>query len=65
MSNTAMVFGYFIGFIDLVNFFPWLGDTQMKVFCIVGTLVFITTLAITCFAVKEKQHVENGDQDDL
>ncbi|PHZ17012.1 MFS general substrate transporter [Rhizopus microsporus ATCC 52813] len=65
MSNTAMVFGYFIGFIDLVNFFPWLGDTQMKVFCIVGTLVFIATLAITCFAVKEKQHVENDDQDDL
>ncbi|KAI9259090.1 major facilitator superfamily domain-containing protein [Sporodiniella umbellata] len=64
MSNTAMVFGYFVGFINLVKYFPWLGDSQMKVFCIVGTAVFIITLGITCFAVKEKQHVEPVDHDE-
>lgn len=65
MSNTAMVFGYFVGFMDLVKFLPWLGDSQMKVFCIVGTFVFIVTLGITCFAVKEKRYIDAGDQDDL
>ncbi|KAG0181831.1 hypothetical protein DFQ28_008508 [Apophysomyces sp. BC1034] len=62
MSNGAMVLGYFVGFIDLVKYFPWLGDSQMKVFCIVGTTVFCITLAITCFAITEKK-LDRDDQD--
>lgn len=65
MSNTAMVIGYFVGFIDLVKYFPWLGDSQIKGFCIVAMAVFIITLGVTCVAVKEKQYVESDDQDNL
>ncbi|KAI8063324.1 major facilitator superfamily domain-containing protein [Gongronella butleri] len=62
MSNLSMVIGYFVGYIDLVRFFPWLGDSQIKVFCIVAMLVFCVTLAITCVCVHETP-LETADQD--
>ena len=62
MSNSSMVIGYFVGYIDLVRFFPWLGDSQIKVFCIVAMLVFCVTLAITCVCVHETP-LETADQD--
>ncbi|GAA5803649.1 hypothetical protein HPULCUR_009132 [Helicostylum pulchrum] len=65
MSNCAMVVGYFVGFINLVQYFPWMGDSQIKVFCVVAMAVFLVTLTITCIAVKEKQYIETEDQDNL
>ncbi|ORZ13735.1 major facilitator superfamily domain-containing protein [Absidia repens] len=62
MSNSAMVIGYFVGTMDLVKYFPWLGDSQIKVFCILGMVVFCFTLGITCFFVKEKP-LEQVDQE--
>lgn len=64
MSNTAMVIGYFVGFVDLVKYLPWLGDSQVKVFCMVSIVVFVITLAITCFTTKEKV-VEKKEDTDL
>ena len=63
MSNAAQVIGYFVGFIDLVKYAPWLGDSQMKGFCIVAIVVFIATLGITCFLVQEKPVEREDDQD--
>ncbi|KAI9266917.1 major facilitator superfamily domain-containing protein [Phascolomyces articulosus] len=63
MSNAAQVIGYFVGFIDLVKIAPWLGDSQMKGFCIVAIVVFIITLGITCLAVHEKPLEREDDQD--
>ncbi|KAG1457148.1 hypothetical protein G6F46_007409 [Rhizopus delemar] len=60
MSNTAMVIGYFVGFIDLVTYFPWIGNTQVKVFCMIAIIIFIVTLFITCVTTKEKV---NEDQE--
>ncbi|KAI9012102.1 major facilitator superfamily domain-containing protein [Phycomyces nitens] len=54
MSNGAMVLGYFVGYVDLVHYAPWMGDTQIKAFCIVAIAVFCGTLAITCTSVEEK-----------
>lgn len=54
MSNSAMVIGYFVGFVDLVKYLPWLGDSQVKVFCIVAIVVFIATLTITCITTYEQ-----------
>ncbi|KAI7883095.1 MFS general substrate transporter [Lichtheimia hyalospora FSU 10163] len=65
MSNSAQVIGYFVGFIDLVKFAPWLGDSQMKGFCVVAIIVFVITLGITCLAVHEKPLEKEGDQDNL
>ena len=63
MSNTAMVVGYFVGFVDLVRYLPWLGDSQVKVFCIVAIIVFVSTLAITCITTKEKVVERKEDED--
>ncbi|KAI8977909.1 major facilitator superfamily domain-containing protein [Pilobolus umbonatus] len=65
MSNSAMVIGYFVGFMDLKTHLPWLGDSQIKVFCIVAMSVFCVTLAVTCFLVHEVPLTEPEDQDDL
>ncbi|KAI7901771.1 major facilitator superfamily domain-containing protein [Cokeromyces recurvatus] len=63
MSNTAMVIGYFVGFIDLVKYFPWLGDSQVKVFCIISIFVFIIALTITCVTTKEKVNKRKEELD--
>ncbi|KAI7864887.1 major facilitator superfamily domain-containing protein [Spinellus fusiger] len=54
MSNMAMVVGYSVGFVDLVKYTPWLGDSQVKVFCVVAIGVFIATLTVTCVSIQEK-----------
>ena len=54
LSNVAMVVGYFTGFVDLVKLFPLMGDTQIKVFCLVAIVVFIITVGTTCITTKEK-----------
>ncbi|KAI7849215.1 major facilitator superfamily domain-containing protein [Circinella umbellata] len=54
LSNVAMVIGYFTGFVDLINLFPFMGDTQIKVFCLVAIGVFIITVGTTCLTIKEE-----------
>lgn len=61
MSNSAMVIGYFVGFIDLVKYVPWLGDAQIKVFCVIAITVFCLTLGITCMTTHEKKLDEELD----
>ncbi|KAI8081644.1 major facilitator superfamily domain-containing protein [Halteromyces radiatus] len=56
MSNSAMVMGYLVGSLDLVKHMSWLGNSQMKVFCLLSILVFCTTLAVTCFSTTEKKN---------
>ncbi|KAI9497452.1 major facilitator superfamily domain-containing protein [Zychaea mexicana] len=65
MSNSAQVIGYFVGFIDLVKYAPWLGDSQMKGFCVVAIAVFCITLGVTCLTVHEKPLEREDDQEDL
>ncbi|KAG2189106.1 hypothetical protein INT44_004248 [Umbelopsis vinacea] len=64
MSNIAMVIGYFTGFVDLIKFLPFLGDSQVKVFCLIAIFVFILTLGITCLTTKEKIYVPEREQDE-
>ncbi|OZJ01863.1 hypothetical protein BZG36_05147, partial [Bifiguratus adelaidae] len=55
LANSAMVVGYFTGFVDLVAFLPWLGDSQIKVFCVVAMIVFVITLTVTCISTSEER----------
>ncbi|KAI8143644.1 hypothetical protein BJV82DRAFT_644546 [Fennellomyces sp. T-0311] len=64
LSNVAMVVGYFTGFVDLVKFLPFLGDTQIKVFCLVAIAVFIVTVGVTCVTTEEKVFTASEDDDD-
>ncbi|CAB4476011.1 sugar transporter [Rhizophagus irregularis] len=54
MLHIGNVIGYFTGFLDLTALFPMLGDTQLKVLCIVACVIFILSLLITSLSVKEK-----------
>ncbi|KAI9474856.1 major facilitator superfamily domain-containing protein [Zychaea mexicana] len=63
MCNSSMVIGYFVGFVDLVKLLPWLGDSQIKVFCAVAIVVFCATLGITCVTTHEKKLDRADDED--
>ncbi|KAG2224782.1 hypothetical protein INT45_005306 [Circinella minor] len=63
MCNSAMVIGYFVGFVDLVHIVPWLGDSQIKVFCAVAIAVLCITLTITCITTREKKLDRANDED--
>jgi solute carrier family 45 protein 1/2/4 len=55
MSNLAMVMGYLVGSMDLVKHLAWLGNSQMKVFCLLSIFVFCGTLFVTCYSTHEKR----------
>ncbi|KAI9001651.1 major facilitator superfamily domain-containing protein [Gaertneriomyces semiglobifer] len=55
MIGVGNVIGYFVGYLDLPTFFPFLGNTQLKVLCWLAALWFSSTLATTCWYVKEKR----------
>lgn len=61
LSNVAMVVGYFTGFVDLVKFFPYFGDTQIKVFCLVAVTVFVATVVITCVTTREQVNTDTDN----
>ncbi|KAG2225404.1 hypothetical protein INT45_010040 [Circinella minor] len=61
-QNITNVFGYFIGFIDLVKYIPGLGKSQMEAFCTAGVIVFISSMAVTCFAVNEVPYEKTQDE---
>ncbi|CAG8750037.1 32699_t:CDS:2, partial [Racocetra persica] len=54
MLHIGNIAGYFTGFLDLLALFPFLGDSQLKVLCIVACIVFTLSLLYTCLNVKEK-----------
>ncbi|KAI7903398.1 major facilitator superfamily domain-containing protein [Cokeromyces recurvatus] len=54
MVGLGNVAGYFMGYADLVRAFPFLGNTQLKVLCVLATLVLLACDFITCYTVKEK-----------
>ena len=53
MLGVGNLFGYFVGNLNLVKIFPWIGDTQLRVLCIFAISFFILTTAITCFGTTE------------
>ncbi|CAO3626891.1 unnamed protein product [Cunninghamella echinulata] len=63
MIGAGNVIGYFMGYIDLVKAFPFLGDTQLKVLCAFASIILLTCDAITCFSVKEKVLQSNKSSD--
>ncbi|KAJ1974107.1 hypothetical protein H4R35_003773 [Dimargaris xerosporica] len=54
MLMLGSTLGYFMGFINLVDTFPYLGHTQMQVLCVLANIVFTAGVAVTCLSVHEK-----------
>ncbi|CAG8498279.1 9096_t:CDS:2 [Ambispora gerdemannii] len=66
MGGIGSVVGYFMGFVDLIAIFPFFGDTELKVLCVLASLTLIACNVITWYSVKEmvycskkSQHVKN------
>lgn len=55
MIGFGNILGYFMGFVNLPEWFPFLGTTQMKALCMLATAWFSITLFITCMFINEKR----------
>ncbi|KAI7883607.1 MFS general substrate transporter [Lichtheimia hyalospora FSU 10163] len=53
LGNITNVFGYFIGYLDLVKYLPMFGHSQMGALCIAAILVFALSMTVTCISVQE------------
>ncbi|RGB26496.1 major facilitator superfamily domain-containing protein [Rhizophagus diaphanus] len=54
MIGIGNVIGYFLGFANLVEIFPFLGKTQMQVLCSLASILILSSDILTCWAVNEK-----------
>ncbi|KAI1790011.1 MFS general substrate transporter [Ganoderma leucocontextum] len=63
MLGFGSVAGYFIGNIDMTAVFPFLGNTELEVLAVVGSLLLLITHAITAFCTKENIVVPTRDSD--
>ncbi|KAG2201642.1 hypothetical protein INT47_003868 [Mucor saturninus] len=59
MVGLGSVAGYFMGYADLVKLFPFFGNTQLKVLCVFAVFVLMLCNFITCYAVRERVHVDD------
>ncbi|KIJ37094.1 hypothetical protein M422DRAFT_69504 [Sphaerobolus stellatus SS14] len=61
MFGVGSVFGFFVGNIDLTGIFPFLGNSQIKILCVVSSLLLLGTHFITIFNVKERVLRKSND----
>ncbi|ORZ23323.1 major facilitator superfamily domain-containing protein [Absidia repens] len=61
MLGLGNVMGYFMGYVDLVKLFPFLGNTQLKVLCVFASIILLLCDVITCYTVKEKILSKDSD----
>lgn len=50
------------GFLNLTKFLFFLGNTQLKVICLLSALGLFITVGITCYGVSERVLVKRGLQ---
>ncbi len=53
MLGLGNLLGYFMGYINLPQYFGFLGSSQMKILCIVASMVICLCLGLTCVMVRE------------
>ncbi|KAJ1967406.1 hypothetical protein IWQ62_001879 [Dispira parvispora] len=53
MTGIGNVLGYLMGYTDLVAWFPWFGDTQLKVLSVLAIGFLAMTVALTCYFAHE------------
>ncbi|GBC03127.1 hypothetical protein RclHR1_00050035 [Rhizophagus clarus] len=62
MIGIGNVIGYFMGFANLVEMFPFLGRTQMQVLCALASIIILSSDILTCWAVNEKIFTGNTNK---
>jgi solute carrier family 45 protein 1/2/4 len=54
LTGVGNIIGYVLGYMDLPKTFPFLGNTQFKVLCVISTFSLAITLLISCLYIKER-----------
>lgn len=63
--GVGNIVGYLSGYLDLPKIFPFLGDTQIKVLCLINIFWLFTLLTLTLISIREtplENHVESPSQ---
>ncbi|CAI2162869.1 6527_t:CDS:2 [Funneliformis geosporum] len=59
MVGIGSVVGYFMGFVNLVDIFPFFGKTQLQILCVLASIILLASDALTCWAVNERINTES------
>ncbi|KAK9447613.1 uncharacterized protein V1518DRAFT_94921 [Limtongia smithiae] len=54
MVAAGHLVGYYAGFINLINYFPFLGNNQLKILCAISSFALLLCVGITAWAVEER-----------
>lgn len=54
MTGAGNVIGYILGYMELPKVFPFFGNTQFKVLCLIASFALGITLLISCITIKER-----------
>jgi solute carrier family 45 protein 1/2/4 len=54
VTGVGNILGYIFGYMDLPKNFPFFGDTQFKVLCVIASIALSSTLLISCLYIKER-----------
>ncbi|KAK9484880.1 hypothetical protein V1527DRAFT_468433 [Lipomyces starkeyi] len=63
MVAGGHLIGYFAGVINLVDYFPYLGNTQLKVLCAISSLALFLCVGLTSWAVDERVLILTNEAD--
>ena len=54
ITGVGNIFGYIFGYIELPKHFPFFGNTQFKVLCVIASIALSSTLLISCLYIRER-----------
>ncbi|KAF6223599.1 hypothetical protein HO133_000442 [Letharia lupina] len=54
ITGIGNILGYISGYVNLPEIFPWLGNTQFKVLCVIASVSLCGTIVITSLYIRER-----------
>ena len=61
ISGMGNILGYLSGYVNLPKIFPFFGDTQFKVLCVIACFALGITVSISTLSIKERDPRLEGD----
>ena len=54
ITGVGNILGYLSGYVNLPSIFPWLGNTQFKVLCVIASVSLCGTVIVTTSYIRER-----------
>ena len=54
ITGVGNILGYLSGYVNLPDIFPWLGNTQFKVLCVIASVSLCGTVIVTTSYIRER-----------